>query len=275
MNELSGTAMAGGESFQEWAAIFGPGPGSRQVFEDIERAARADRQPVLICGEVGSGKELAARRIHILGSAATAPLLELPCRALPTILMESELFGFEKGALPWVKSRKKGLFELAAGGTLILNEIEEMPMGLQATLLSVLEQGTFRRIGGTAPIPVDVRILTITTQNLLLQIERGRFRQDLYDKLSAILISLPPLRDRREDVPALIRTLLDRFSRDLGRPVARIHPRAMDLLIAYDWPGNIRELQVSMERFVVLASGDQIRVADLPQPIRLGPNPMG
>ena len=249
--------------------VFGSSPRVRQMLESVKKVARSRTATVLIRGETGSGKELVARQIHAFSDVAAGPFIDVNCSAVPESLLESELFGHEQGAFTDAKSSKPGLFELANGGTLFLDEIAEMPPKLQAKLLKVLEQKSFRRVGGTKSIRVEVRILAATNRDLFREVEAERFREDLYYRLTVIPIFVPPLRDRREDIPFLIKTFLDRFRREIGRDVRGISPRAMELLTDYNWPGNVRELKNLMERVVLMGSGEEIDVADLPENICL------
>ena len=259
-------------------AVFGQSARIMQLLENVKKVARSRTATVLIRGETGSGKELVARQIHAYSEVAAGPFVDLNCSAVPENLLESELFGHEKGAFTDAKTQKEGLFEMAHGGTLFLDEIAEMPPNLQAKLLKVLEQKSFRRVGGTNPIHVEVRILAATNRDLFQEVEAERFREDLYYRLTVIPIFVPPLRERTEDIPALIKTFLEQFNREIGRNMHEIDKRAMDLLLAYQWPGNVRELKNLMERLVLMGSGDRITVSDLPEHICLnrgGPRARG
>jgi transcriptional regulator with PAS, ATPase and Fis domain len=250
----------------------------QQVLENTKKVARSRTATVLIRGETGSGKELVARQIHFYSEVAAGPFVDVNCSAVPENLLESELFGHEKGAFTDAKVSREGLFEMADGGTLFLDEIAEMPPKLQAKLLKVLESKTFRRVGGSAPIRVQVRILAATNRDLFREVEAGRFREDLYYRLTVVPIFVPPLRDRQEDIPVLVKTFLEHFNREIRRGVIGITDRAMELLVAYNWPGNVRELKNLMERLVLMGSGERIDVADLPENIRLnlgGPRTRG
>ncbi|MCK4304839.1 MAG: sigma-54-dependent Fis family transcriptional regulator [Candidatus Eisenbacteria sp.] len=258
--------------------VFGSSPRVRQLLENIKKVARSRTSTVLIRGETGSGKDLVARRIHFYSDVASGPFVDINCSAVPDHLLESELFGHEKGAFTDAKSQKEGLFETANGGTVFLDEVSEMPPKLQAKLLKVLEAKTFRRVGGTQPIRVDIRILAATNRDLFREVEAGHFREDLYYRLSVIPIFVPPLRDRREDIPLLVKTFLEQFDREIGRNVRGVTDRAMALLVAYNWPGNVRELKNLMERLVLMGSGERIDENELPEQIRLnlsGPRAAG
>ncbi len=248
--------------------VFGSSGRIRQLLEDVRKVARSRTATVLVRGETGSGKQLVARQIHAFSEVAGGPLVDINCSALPENLLESELFGHEKGAFTDAKQAKEGLFELAHNGTLFLDEIAEMGPKLQAKLLKVLEQKIFRRVGGTAPIRVDVRIIVATNKDLYAEVEAGRFREDLYYRLSVIPIEVPPLRERTEDIPALFKTFLDHFNREIGRNVRGLSARAKELILSYNWPGNVRELKNLVEYLVLMGSGEEIDVDELPEKIR-------
>ncbi len=249
-------------------AVFGSSPRIRELLENVKKVARSSTATVLIRGETGSGKDLVARQIHFYSDVAAGPFIDFNCSAVPENLLESEIFGHERGAFTDAKNPKAGLFEMANGGTLFLDEIGELQPSLQAKLLRVLESKSFRRVGGQKTIHVEVRILAATNKNLFREVETGRFREDLYYRLSVIPIQVPPLRDRREDIPGLVNTFLDQYTREIGRSVRGVTGAAMDLLSAYGWPGNVRELRNLVERRVLMGSGDWIDVADLPEQIR-------
>ncbi len=232
------------------------------VFEVIKKVANS-RATVLVQGESGTGKELAARAIHYNSTRANAPFIKVNCAALPENLLESELFGHEKGAFTGAVTRRSGRFELAHRGTLLLDEISEIPLGLQAKLLRVLQEREFERVGGSRPIKVDVRIVATTNRNLDEEIEAKRFREDLFFRLNVIPITLPPLRDRNGDIPLLAEHFVDRYCRENSRALKRFSPDALDLMSGYTWPGNVRELQNVIERAVVLDADEEIRAEDL------------
>jgi DNA-binding NtrC family response regulator len=245
-------------------AVFGPSPKIRDVLENVRKVARSSSATVLIRGETGVGKELIARKIHEFSPMAGGPFIDVNCSALPEHLLESELFGYEKGAFTDADQTKRGLLELADGGTLFLDEIAEMSQKLQAKLLRVLETKTFRRLGGTADIRVQTRFLAATNKDLYREVEEGRFREDLYYRLTVVPIYIPPLRERREDIPFLAKTFLENYRRELGKEIQGFTPEALERLVAYDWPGNVRELRNVMERLALMCEGPLIRLEDLP-----------
>jgi formate hydrogenlyase transcriptional activator len=230
---------------------------SRALREVLAQAARVAETPaaVLLLGETGTGKELLARAIHARSPRSDRALIRVSCAALPTSLVESELFGHEKGAFTGATSAKPGRFELADAGTLFLDEVGEIPPEVQVKLLRVLQEGEFERVGGTRTRRVDVRIVAATNRDLLRAIAEGRFREDLYYRLAAFPIHLPPLRDRREDVPLLVWDLIQRRQGELGRRIDRVPESAMRALVGYGWPGNIRELANVVERALILSPG--------------------
>lgn len=220
--------------------------------------------PVLILGESGSGKEMAAREIHSQSARKKAPMITLNCAAIPEALLESELFGYEKGAFTGAASSKMGLIEAAEGGTLFLDEIGDMPLGIQPKLLRVLEEQTYRRLGSNTEKKANVRILAATHRNLNEMVVSGGFRQDLFFRLDVISIHLPTLRERKEDIPDLANFFLDRFSKQYGKNIQGFKGDTLDLILEHDWPGNIRELANAMERAVVLNLDGWISPEDLP-----------
>ncbi len=209
------------------------------------------RSTVLIRGESGTGKELVARAIHFSGDRAARPFITVSCAALTETLLESELFGYEKGAFTGANAQAKGKFELADGGTILLDEIGDISPKLQADLLRVLQERRFYRVGGNAEVEVDVRIIAATNKNLADEVKQGRFREDLYYRLNVIEIRIPPLRERREDIPLLAEHFVQRISCELGKDISGVSAAALKLLIAYDWPGNVRELENVIERAIV------------------------
>ena len=223
---------------------------------------------VLISGESGTGKELIARAIHYNSRRAKGPFIKVNCAALPESLLESELFGHEKGAFTGAQTLRQGLFERANEGTLLLDEIGEMPLVLQAKLLRILQEREFERIGGHQTIKVDIRIIAATNRDLQAMVKEGTFREDLFYRLNVIHLILPPLRDRREDISLLANHFLQKFSSENQRDIIDIDPMAMSLLTAWSWPGNIRELSNFIERAVVMNSGPIIFSEDLPPQIR-------
>ncbi len=239
--------------------IIGRSPVHLAVLDKVGRVAHTDAT-VLICGETGTGKELIARAIHSNSRRRDKPLIKLNCAALPAGLVESELFGHEKGAFTGAITRRIGRFELADGGTIFLDEIGELPADTQAKLLRVLQEHEFDRVGGTSPRRVDVRVIAATNRDLLKAVNEKAFREDLYYRLSVFPILLPPLRQRSEDVPLLVRFLLDRFATRIGKSVDCVSQETMQRLIAYSWPGNIRELENVLERAVILATGPTLEI---------------
>ncbi|MEQ1834029.1 MAG: sigma-54 dependent transcriptional regulator [Candidatus Eisenbacteria bacterium] len=244
--------------------IVGDSDGLKAALNRLERAAKASSSTVLIHGETGSGKELMARYLHEHSARAGGPFVELNCSAIPEQLLESELYGHERGAFTDAKRFRKGLFELADRGTLFLDEIGEMAPQLQAKLLRVLETRTFRRVGGAADITVDVRVVAATHRDLQKLVAEGRFREDLYFRLNVVPVLVPALRDRTSDIQPLAEHFIARFCRELGRPTARLHPAALERMTAYRWPGNVRELRNVIERVVLLEAEDEIRAEHLP-----------
>ncbi len=243
--------------------FIGQSAAMRRVFELIQKVAPA-KASVAITGESGTGKEMVARSVHNLSSRRDKPFIAVNCASIPATLMESEIFGHERGAFTGADQRRPGVFELAHGGTLFLDEVGEIPIELQAKLLRVLEEGRLRRLGGKVEIEVDVRVLCATNRDLRSEIKNGRFREDLFFRLNVFQIGLPPLRERREDVPLLVQYFVEKFNSDSGKRVAGVHPDALELLKNHDWPGNIRELRNSVERAVILCDGELITREHLP-----------
>ena len=234
----------------------------RKVLEVVSKVAASD-STVLIRGESGTGKERIAQLIHYQSPRGRRPLQSINCAAFPETLLESELFGYEKGAFTGAHARKIGLIEAASAGTVFLDEVADMSLSTQAKLLRVLQEKEIRRIGSTATIPVDVRIIAATNKKLEEEIGKRTFREDLFYRLNVIPICIPPLRERRDDVPALVEHFIARSNRWKS-----VDPEAMRLLCAYDWPGNVRELEAVMERITVLSAGDRVTVSDLPPELR-------
>ncbi|THH41197.1 sigma-54 interaction domain-containing protein [Neolewinella litorea] len=237
-------------------------PSYQKVLRKIEQVA-STQTTVLITGETGTGKELVAGRIHALSYRADKPLITVDCSALPPELIESELFGYRKGAFTGANDHKIGRFQAADGGTIFLDEIGEMPLGLQTRLLRVLQERTFTPLGGTRPIQVDVRVIAATNRDLRAEIEKGTFRQDLFFRLSVFPIHNPPLRERPADIGPLLWHFIQKFNARLNRRVTKVEPAVMDLLNGYRFPGNIRELENLTERALIVSSGDTLRVADI------------
>jgi DNA-binding NtrC family response regulator len=248
--------------------IFGPSSKTRDLLEHVRRAAASPTSTVLIRGETGVGKELIARRIHSMSPVSGGPFVDFNCSAVPENLIESELFGYEKGAFTDAKGTKRGLFELADRGSLFLDEIAEMPLAMQAKLLRVLEQKSFRRLGSTVDVKVQVRLIAATNRDLFGEVESGRFREDLFYRLDVIPVHVPALRDRKEDIPVLARHFLERFNRELGRNVRWFSAKALEMMATYHWPGNVRELRNLIERTVLMARGEEILPQDLPPQIQ-------
>ena len=237
--------------------IIGESPCMRQTGLAVQRAATTDTT-VLLEGESGTGKELFARALHALSGRADGPFVAINCAAIPDQLLEAELFGYEKGAFTGATQRKPGKFELAHRGTIFLDEMGELALGLQGKLLRALEERTFDRLGGTGTVKVDVRVVAATNRTLKQQVARKQFREDLYFRLSVFPITIPPLRDRIDDIPLLARHVIERECRELGKPPLALSPAALEVLRGYPWPGNVRELQNCLERAVILADGDTI-----------------
>ena len=233
--------------------VVGPSPAMQEVMRLVEKIAPADRSTVLIEGETGTGKGVLARSIHEMGPRAEGPFITVTCSALAGSLFESELFGHEKGAFTDARTMKRGLVEVASGGTLFLDEIAELPTNLQGKLLRLIEEKAFRRVGGTADLKVDARVVAATNRDLDADVAAGEFRQDLYYRLHVLPLKLPPLRHRRPDIPGLAKTFTERFSRELGKRIEGIDPKSMSLLEKYAWPGNVRELRNVIERAVLLS----------------------
>jgi Nif-specific regulatory protein len=255
-----------GEPF-EYANMVGASIVMRQIYEQISQVARTNAT-ALLRGESGTGKELVARAIHHNSPRAGMPFIKVNCAALPEPLFESELFGHERGAFTGALSRKKGRFELAQGGTLFLDEIGELPLTTQAKLLRVLQFREFERLGGTQTLHTDVRIVAATNADMERAVQNGTFREDLYYRVNIFTITLPPLRDRRADIPALAEYFLSRLATEHERRITRISSAALDLLSQYSWPGNVRELENVIERAVVVCSGSVVQEGDLPEALR-------
>ena len=243
--------------------IIGQSPKMRALFDLIQTIAPQSSR-VLITGESGTGKELVARAIHENSLRAQAPFITINCGAFPETLLESELFGYMKGAFTGANENRQGLFQAAHGGTLFMDEIGNMSLTMQVKLYRVLQEGKVRPLGSTEEIDVDVRVIAATNKNFAKEIAEGRFREDLYYRLSVIPVELPALRERREDIPLLARSFLERFSKLMDKPITGISPEAMRHLESYEWPGNVRELENTMERAVALESSTEISLQVLP-----------
>jgi DNA-binding NtrC family response regulator len=251
-----------------YEGFIGAAPSLAPVFDTLDRLALVDAPTVLLLGESGTGKDVVARLIHARGPRRHGPLMEIDCAALPEALIESELFGHEKGAFTDARAQKQGLFEAAAGGVAFLDEIGELPLPMQSKLLRALESRTFRRVGGVMALPMDVALIAATNRNLAEEVKAGRFREDLYFRLNVVPIHLPSLSERVEDVPALASAFLERFCKTFHKKMQGFSQEAMDKLVAWSWPGNVRELRNVVERLVLLGTHDVIRAEDLPAEIR-------
>jgi DNA-binding NtrC family response regulator len=257
-----------------YGEMLGSSPAIKRVFEMLESVAASDAN-VLIVGDSGTGKELAANAVHAKSTRVDGPLVKINCAALPKDLIESELFGHVKGAFTGASTDKPGLLEEAHRGSLLLDEITEMPLDLQAKLLRVLEDRTVRRLGGAKTVPVDFRLICSTNREPEAALREGRLRQDLYFRINTVTVALPSLRDRSGDIPLLAKSFLERFRIKHGRDVEVIDPEAYRRLLSYAWPGNIRELEHAIERAVLVARGKEITLADLPEPLQVDPSPGG
>ena len=230
----------------------------------LRKIAASPASTVLLSGESGTGKDLAAKVLHYSSDRAAKPFMNITCSALPEALLESELFGHERGAFTDARQQKRGLFEMADGGTVFLDEIGEMVPGLQAKLLRFLEEKTFRRVGGAADIRVDVRVVAATNRRLEEEVKHGKFREDLYYRLNVLPIEIPPLRARADDIPKLVHYFIDSYNTEFRKRVRRVSPDTMKRLQAYGWPGNIRELRNAIERAMLLVDGDELNNGDFP-----------
>ncbi len=258
-----------------FASIIGQAPALKQLLAQVQRILDSD-VAVCLLGESGTGKELVARAIHDGGRRRAGSFVALNCASIPQSLQESELFGHERGAFTGAVAMRRGCFELARTGTLFLDEVGEMSPATQAALLRALQERVIRRVGGTVEIPVDVRIVCATHRDLALAVEQGRFREDLYYRLVVYPIRVPPLRERREDVPALIGHFLRKHRADVGREIFRVAPEAVEAMVRHSWPGNVRELGNVVHRAMLSCDGDEMRLSDLPAELRmlvLGPPP--
>ena len=244
--------------------IIGDSPAAAATRDLLGKVASSPASTVLLTGESGTGKDLAARVIHDTSARAARPFMNVTCSALTETLLESELFGHERGAFTDARERKRGLLESAAGGTVFLDEIGEMALALQAKLLRFLEEKTFKRVGGAEDVHVDVRVIAATNRNLEDDVRGGSFREDLFYRLNVLPIRLPPLRDRAEDVPVLARFFADGFNREFRKSVREIAPEAMEALQGHAWPGNVRELRNAVERAVLLGEDGRLTVDDFP-----------
>jgi transcriptional regulator with PAS, ATPase and Fis domain len=244
--------------------ILGSSPQIKAV-KEIAATVALGSASIMIMGESGTGKELFARAIHTMSPRSKGPFIGVNCGAIPETLMESELFGYMEGAFTGaLKTGKPGKFELASGGTIFLDEVGDLPLHLQVKLLRVLEEREVERVGSTQPIPVDIRVIAATNRNLEKMMEQGEFRVDLFYRLSVIPLLIPPLRERTGDILEILQFFLARSGRDLGQPVSGVAPEALELLVAYNWPGNVREMQNAVDYAVTMATGPRIELEHLP-----------
>jgi DNA-binding NtrC family response regulator len=257
------------ESRYDFHQLVGKSPLMQKIYDLIEKISHS-ASTVLISGESGTGKELVAKAVHYHGLRKDGPFIAVNCAAIPETLLESELFGYRKGAFTDARSDKRGLLFEANEGTLFLDEITEMPPTLQAKLLRVIEERKVRPLGDTTSYPIDVRIISTTNRDIGKQIREGRFREDLYYRLKVIDIELPPLRDRKEDIPLIIQHFITKFNKNLKKNVSGISAEALRLLLNYAWPGNVRELENIIERAITLTQGEVISLEDLPTPMAHG-----
>ncbi len=247
--------------------LFLSDPQMQKVYEQIEQVAGQPSVTVLILGETGTGKEHVAKLLHVLSSRTASPFMELHCGAMPENLLESELFGYEPGAFTDARRSKPGLFEVANGGTVFLDEVGELPLAVQTKLLKVLEQKTLRRLGGVKETKVDVRVVAATNRDLKLEVKEGRFRADLFYRLNVASISLPPLKSRPEDIKGLARFFFTELSKVFNKNLKPLSNEILEALVNYHWPGNVRELKNVMERAILYAKGPALTIKDLPQEI--------
>ncbi|MGQ9631757.1 MAG: sigma 54-interacting transcriptional regulator [bacterium] len=270
---LPDTVQSGSTSaeMQEGTEIVGESEETESLRAIVRKVAASSAQTILIQGETGTGKNVLAEAIHRASERRGKPFTRIDCTSLAQSIVESELFGYEKGAFTDAKSRHKGLFEVSDGGTVLLDEIGDVPLPLQAKLLEILENRTIRRLGGTRSIRVDIRVIATTNQDLVEAVEEGRFRRDLYHRLRIVPIYIPPLRERREDILPLARHFLDTTSKRLGRPPKSLSPAAEKLLLRYEWPGNVRELRNVLEEICLLEEDTTILPQHLPPEIRETP----
>lgn len=243
--------------------IIGKSPAMQRVFELIRTVADTSAT-LLITGETGTGKEMVARAVHATSSRRYGPFIAVSCGALPENLLESELFGYEKGAFTGADRTRKGRFELAHGGTLFLDEIGDISMKTQVKLLRVLQERSFNRLGGTEQIDVDVRLITATNRNLVRLVEDGQFRSDLFYRLNVVNLHLPPLRERNDDIPLLAEHFMEKYNVEFNKKFNRIERKALEMMVAYHWPGNVRELENVIERAIVIDQGPEIKAKHLP-----------
>jgi len=271
LGESSAASARSAEPVYAFHNLVGRSPAMAEVYRLLEQAAKLDIT-VLLAGETGTGKELAARAVHFHGGRRERRFVPVNCGALPAELVESELFGHARGAFTGAAGAKSGLFEEAEGGTIFLDEIGELPLPVQVKLNRVLQEKEIRRVGDVKPIPVDVRVIAATHRELKAEVQAGRFREDLFYRLAVFPVRLPPLRDRREDVPVLAAHFLAKHAHALRRELTAFDPEALRALAGYAWPGNVRELENAVERAVALAEGSRVTVADLPADVTGNPS---
>jgi DNA-binding NtrC family response regulator len=255
------------------SGMVGEAPELQAVYQVVKQAAPT-KATVLILGESGTGKELIAQAVHEESDRANKPFIKVSCAALSETLLESELFGHEKGSFTGAIGRKEGRFELADGGTLFLDEIGEIAPSTQVKLLRALQTREFERVGGTQTVKVDVRLVAATNRDLTVEVKAGRFREDLFYRLNVVAVTLPPMRRRKGDIPALVSHFVEKYAANYGKEVKGLAPGTLNAMLAYDWPGNVRELENAVERAVVLCKGRELTADDLP-PTLQGPRPAG
>jgi transcriptional regulator with PAS, ATPase and Fis domain len=244
--------------------VIAESPQMREVMNFVRRVAASEATTILIEGENGTGKDLIAKTLHYQSLRSAEPFIAINCAAIPETLLESELFGYEKGAFTDARAQKRGIFELADRGTLFLDEIGEIPLMLQAKLLRVLEEQSFRRLGGLKDIKLDLRVVAATNKNLREAVKEGAFRQDLFFRLNVIHITIPPLRERPDDIIPMVKFFIDHYNRKFKRNIEGLTPEAERILLAHDWPGNVRELRNAIERAMILEEGSYITPSSLP-----------
>jgi DNA-binding NtrC family response regulator len=257
------------QAFQPQTVVIGVSPAMRELFSLLQRVAPYDSN-ILLCGESGSGKEVIAREIHNLSRRKDKPLVPINCASLSDELLENELFGHERGAFTGANERKIGVFETANEGTLFLDEIDEMGLRSQAKLLRALERKEFRRLGGTKKIRINLRLISATNVNLEDEVKSRRFREDLYYRIKVVTLNIPPLRERKDDIPFLVNAFVGELQRTSGKSIRKVTPEALTRLQSYSWPGNVRELKNVVESVALMAEGDTLDVDDLPANIRGG-----
>jgi two-component system response regulator AtoC len=268
LDSLETSEIADGDQTHGRFGMIGHSKSMLDVYSVLEKVANTPTT-VLITGESGTGKELVATALHQHSSRSMRPFIRVNCAAIPQTLIESELFGHEKGAFTGAIASKPGRFELADKGTLFLDEIAEIPTEMQVKLLRVLQEHTFERVGGLKSIKVDVRLVTATNRHLAVEVEEARFREDLYYRLNVVPIHVPPLRERQDDIPLLVAKMLDRFNERLGRQVERLSPQAEKAFLAYGWPGNVREMENVLERLVLFCEESEISLDLLPDELKV------